>query len=212
MGRGNAFDSLEPDRKIEHKKHEGGPHCEGGDGTKCDGALLEDARWDRRFFTAPKLDTHESDEEDGRTHNQTNDGGGAPCMFTTTPLERQQEGNDPREEDGSTDEVKLLQFVTVAEFVGLNAIRRGEEEDDDDNSHSADRQVDVETPSPGCMISERATHERAGDRSDPVHAADKTGIYGTFAERDRVSEDDQSAREDTCATKTSDSPTNDQGL
>lgn len=133
-------------------------------------------------------------------------------MFGTTPLKRQQEGNDPREEDRSTDEIKFLKLIAVAEFVGLSAIRWGEEEDNDNNGHGTDWQVDVETPSPGCVISERTTHERSSDRRDSVHGADETSIHGAFPERDRVSEYDQSAREDTTATKTSDGPANNQGI
>lgn len=200
LGRGDALDCLEPDRKIEYEQHEARADGESNDGSGGDRALFNDAWGNGGFLATPELDANKGNEEDGGADKEPDYGGRGPCIFRATPLEREEEGDDTGKEDGGADKVELLDLVGVGKFVGLCTIRRRKEKRDDDDGHSTNWQVDVETPSPRCVISEGTTHERAGDTSNSEHGANEASVHRAFTQWDRVSEDDQGAREDSGAT------------
>jgi hypothetical protein len=62
------------------------------------------------------------------------------------------------------------------------------------------------TPPPGDVIGEGAAHKWAGDGGNSVHGSNDTSINWSLAQRNRIRNNDQSSREDTCAAQSCNSP------
>lgn len=73
-----------------------------------------------------------------------------------------------------------------------------------------DLQVNVETPSPCCVISEDSTEERTNDTGDSVAGAEESSEGRCHLGRGREGDDGVSSRGDTGAARTSDGAANDQ--
>lgn len=95
----------------------------------------------------------EDDEKNSENDEERNDTGIVPGIFGTTPLKRQQKTDDGWKEKQRTEKVKFAQLLLPITLL-LQCLVGREEEDNTEESHSSDRQVDIETPAPGESISE----------------------------------------------------------
>ena len=93
----------------------------------------------------------------------------------------------------------------------LRSLRGLEHEDNYQSCNGANRQIDVETPSPRDRVGEGATHQRSSYRSETPDGTDDTCIHRALLEWDRIRDDGESAGEDSSITKTGDRPSNNQG-
>lgn len=69
-------------------------------------------------------------------------------VLAPSPLQRQQEADDHWQEDDGTKHIELLQLFPPGGSEALSAGFGVVEDDDEEHRHGADRQVDVEAPSP----------------------------------------------------------------
>ena len=75
----------------------------------------------------------------------------APGIFTATPLESQKKTYYHGKKHNRTEDVKLFKLFLPAsgQCLGSGLLCWMEKEDDEETGHKTERQVDIETPSPG---------------------------------------------------------------
>ena len=150
--RADALDGLEPDGEVVDDHEEGRAHAEGEDPRGPDAPPPHHARVDRGGFRPPELDADEDDEADAEDDEEGDDPAAGPGVGGPAPLQRDEEADDPREEEGGAEDVDLREALAPGE----RAVRRVlapvgdgfEEEEDDGERDAADGEVDVEAPAP----------------------------------------------------------------
>ena len=158
----HALDGLEPDGQVVDCDEEGGTQAEGEDARGADAAFPDQARVDGGGFRAAELDDHEGDEAEAEDDEEGDDAPARPGVGGAAPLQRHEEADDPREEEGRAEDVELPEALPPGE----GAVRRVlasvgdglEEEDYDGKRDAADGQVDVEAPAPCHLCGESAAY------------------------------------------------------
>lgn len=150
----DAFDGLEPDGDVVDHDEESSTQHGNEPGGAPDIAVLENARRDSSILLFPDLDRDEANEKQTGNDEQGDDAAVLPLVFAATPLQSKEQADDSREEQGSTFEIELFDLLDPGS-VDLGCLTLDlEERDDEGSGDGADRQVDVEAPSPGKMVSE----------------------------------------------------------
>ncbi len=191
---------------------EGSTHCKGVARAKGDAALLDNARRQGCDVPLHKLQDDKGNDENTKQHEERNNARILPAVLGAAPLQRQQQTDNGWDEDSGAVRVKLPQLLEHRQVADLVAARRVEEEGDADDSDGANGQVDVEAPAPRDLVGEDAAQKRAGNRGDSEHGADEARVYGPLAQRHRVGNDDQRAREDARRAEPGDSAADNQRL
>lgn len=105
--------------------------------------------WNRSVFLLDPLDPDEEDSESGEEGEAQDNTPVRPRIDGTSPLKGEQATDNIDDEDGCAGDVKLVESLLPGNgSLGL-ARRRVEVEDDRYEGASADREVDIETPTPG---------------------------------------------------------------
>ena len=106
-----AADALEVNREIEHEQEEAACKEEGEPDGSGDAALGEDAGWQCSAVAEPDLGGDKENEEDATSDEETDNASAFPWVGGAAPLQSEEEADDGRDQDGSADEVELLDFV-----------------------------------------------------------------------------------------------------
>lgn len=97
---------------------------------------------------------------------------GVPGVENPSKVDRHRETNVPSGEDDYAEEVILLQLL-FEWSLGLEILGRKEEENKR-GEEGADREVDVETPSPGCAAHSKCTSDLGSNQLMP---SKPVGVY-----------------------------------
>ena len=88
--------------------------------------------------------------------DESDDGSRFPRMFVTTPLYCQEQHHHGGDEEEKPWEVEMFELSEQWKFGGWPVVG-AEEKEKDDGCDGSEREVDVETPSPGEVLSESST-------------------------------------------------------
>jgi len=158
-----------------------------------------------------KLPRDEERKDDAVTHEKPDNDRGVPSVLNAAPLERQEQHSGCASKQQEADAVEALQLLLQGRPLRLSGLDT-EEGDEDQSGEPADREVDIEAPSPGDMLSERAPKNGADDAGDGEGRGHGSGVDGPLMERDDGGDDHEPAREDTRGAETRDGAAYDQGL
>lgn len=126
------------------------PHGEKGreEGANEYSPLSEhDSRWQSRKIALPQLDSSERGDQQSKTEKASPDFGVGPRVGDTAPLESKKEADNGADEEESTKEVNLADFLFQRQIVVL-PFGVLEEKEHGGNGNGADWKIDVEAPSP----------------------------------------------------------------
>jgi hypothetical protein len=160
LGCRDTLDGLEPDRQEVYHDEEtstkhstepcGSPHV----------TVEEDAGRDCSVFLLIPLDGDKADNEKGEDDKEGDDAAVTPGVLGPTPLQRKEQANDGWEEECCTFKIELLQLLLPCGLDLLSTTLDVKERDDERSSEGSERQINVETPSPGEVIGEGSTHAK----------------------------------------------------
>lgn len=169
--------------EVVDKGEEAGTKEEGKEHGAHGVAVLEQARGQSSTVTLPELNTNEDGNHETKADKEADDARVAPGIISTTPLQSKQKADDGRDEDGGTDEIEHADTLEKGHLAGLCRVTVNmDEEEDDDHGEATDGEVDVEAPTPGCVLGEDTAKEGTSDGSDTPHATDETKSERTFLE------------------------------
>jgi len=126
--------------------------------------------------------------------------------------------NSQNVRDGKTHHQDDTEGIHLEELLKKRSLDRDgstgslEKKEDDGSRDTSNGEVDVETPSPGDVISKGTTQKRADNRSDTVCSTDDTSKCRSLLGGSRESDDSISSSTQTCATNTSDGTASDKGF
>jgi hypothetical protein len=110
-----------------------------------------------------ELNANEDQNHEPEADEQADDARVVPGVVSAAPLQSEQQTNDGGNEDGGAEQIELQNALHPRLAVGIVTGLDVEEEEDDGHGNAAEGQVDVEAPSPGCVVGEGASEEGAGD-------------------------------------------------
>jgi hypothetical protein len=86
-----------------------------------------------------------------------------------------------------------------------------EEGDDKGSGDGTEGKVDVEAPAPSQVVCESSTHQWTSNRRNAVHASNESHVSRATSQRHSDRDDQDSSREDTSRSHTSDRASNNEG-
>jgi hypothetical protein len=152
-----VIDALEVDGHVVDDWEEGTTNGDGDTGHDQVRSVSDDAWYDHGTLAHPPLIGRPNEEDENKTDEETNDFGASPAVFSLAVLNTKNEANSCSDEKTNTDEIHLQHFLLQGDPGWLRLGWVTEEEGDDSDGDGANRQVDVEAPSPRDLISEDTT-------------------------------------------------------
>ena len=181
---------------VDHDE-KGRPEAGAEKGARPNSPVEKDARRNRRALLQPGLNGEESNHQDAKDDKQGNDAAILPGVLGSTPLQRQQETDDGRNEHGCAEQVKRQDLLLQRQMLlGERRLGQLQKQDDEGDSDGPKRQVDVEAPAPADVVGEGSAHEGPGNRGNAVHGAYHTHVYGPLTQRNTPLDNEESAGED----------------
>ncbi len=195
---------------VDHDEERSAEAC-GEDGTRPDGPVHEDARGHSGSFLLPDLDGEEAGDQNAKNDKEGNDASIVPRVPRTTPLKRQQQGDDARDEEQSAFQIKGQKLLSKGQLL-LGDLWCGElqEQNNEDAGDGTEGEVDVEAPAPADLVGKGTAHERASHGGDAVHGTDETHVHGALAKGHAAVDNEKSARKDTGRAETSNGAADDE--
>lgn len=126
-------------------------------------------------------------------------------------MQSEKETDDGGNEDGGADDIELHKALDERLSVRVVVAVEMKQEEDEDHGDATDGQVDVETPPPGCLLSEGASQERSSDGRDSPHAADQAEGQRALLQGHRVAENNDGAGEQARGADAGDGTPDDEG-
>ena len=93
---------------VEDEEKKSGADGDLEPGGKGDATLFDDSGRQRRHIFLPDLNGAEDDDQHTKDHEQCDDATVVPGILGTAPLESEKQADDARQEDGGSEEVKVL--------------------------------------------------------------------------------------------------------
>jgi len=199
LKRTNSFDGLKPNREIVQERVEGCTDRECKPAARRHRPLCEQAGVDGPSFGLPELNAEPDEQAHPKNDKVCDNATIRPSVLAATELQREKEADNRRDEEDGAEDVELSSHSFEAgEIVFLaGRWRRLETEQDECHGNTTNGQVDVETPSPGDVVSERTSDQRATNGGQTVHRAHDTSVGCTLHQRRRVRNDEEGAGEQT---------------
>lgn len=174
VGLTEIVDEREETGTKEHGKNDGGQGV----------SVLEQTRGESSLITLPELDADEDGNHSSKATEETDDTRVVPGIFGTTPLQSKEQADDGRDEDGGASKVEFANAIHEGHVDSVRVVAVNmDEEEDDDHGEATDGEVDVETPTPGCVLGKCTSKKGTGDRSDTPHATNETKGKRTLLKR-----------------------------
>lgn len=153
-----------------------------------------------------------STNDEGETDKETDNNGRVPGVGNATVLDSQDEGNSGSHHQNNTEGVHLSDLLNERRLDRHRITRSLEEDEDDGRRDTTNRQVDVEAPSPGNVVSESSSQQWSDDTGKAVRSANDAGERGTLLGRRREGDDCVRAGAEASGTQTGNSSAGDEGF
>lgn len=154
--------------------------------------------WEDRFLGDLPFD-EDKDYGDGEAcDEQADDNSRVPFILVPTPTQRQQQQHDTREEQERSIEIHSFDLLCK----GALGCRKIQIECNKGGRDGADGEVDPEGPSPGDMVCECATEERADDGGEGKDSTDHSDVLPALTHVEHVGHDDEHHRHQSTRSNT----------
>lgn len=142
----------------------------------------------------------DKDNGDGEAcDEQANDNSRFPGILVPAPAQRQQQQHDTCEEQERSIEIHSLDLLRERAL----RCRKFQIECNKGSRDGADGEVDPEGPSPGDMVSECATEERADDGGEGKDSTDHSDVFPALTHVEHIGHDDKHHRHQSTCSNTS---------
>jgi len=114
-------------------------------------------------------------------HEAGDDNGVIPRLGLTTPLKREEEGNDGAEREDGAEPIERLPLLHLGHALvrrRFDRVMNREPDGNGGNRNSTKGNIDVEAPAPVNMVGKGATEERSDDTGEGEHATEATEEKG----------------------------------
>ena len=119
--------------------------------------MFQDAWRYRRIVLLLPLHDQEKDAQHPKHDEQDDDVDIGPVVLQTSPLKSEDETDDCRYEQDRSRKIKPGEFLLPGQPRKLAVVGRLEEGEQKQNGEGADREIDIETPTPAQMVCEDAS-------------------------------------------------------
>lgn len=156
--------------------------------------FAQDPRRHGRALFEQDLDAAKDGDEQSEAQKASPDFAVGPGMHRATPLQRQQQRYDRRDEEEGAQDIDLLDLL-LDRHISVSARRIREEKEHSRQRNGTKREVDPETPSPRYPIRQRTAEDWAYHGRNPEHRRERGDVDRSLPQRHAVADDGHASAE-----------------